>query len=135
MNQLTMHHLLLVGAAAIPLLVDPPMQEFVDWLRNKSGVTKPGCPRVPPWVTGIFERYLAFIVVAFNVENAGTILLAWMAAKLAANWQRQVMIEGSELYNRTMVTYTMIALIAGTLSLLLGALGGLIARCAYRSLV
>jgi hypothetical protein len=40
------------------------------------------------------------------------------------------MVEGSERYNRVMVTYTMIALIAGTLSLGLGAVGGLMARYA-----
>src|SRR5262245_25436096 len=101
MHQLTtgqIHGLLLLGAAAIPVLVHWPIQEFVDQLRKESGVPKPSRPRVPPMVTGIFERYLAFIVVAFSVEGAGTILLASMAAKLAANWQRQVMIEGSERY-------------------------------------
>ena len=112
--------LLFAIGAAIPVLANLPMRLFVRWLRGKSGVSEPSKPRVPPAIWGVFERYLAFIVVAFSPENAGTVLIAWMAAKLAANWQRQTMIEGGERYNRAMVTYTIIALMAGTLSLLFG---------------
>ena len=38
-----------------------------------------------------FERTLAFVLVFFSVEQAMTVLIAWMAAKLAANWQRQTL--------------------------------------------
>lgn len=118
----------------MPVLVNWPMEEFVARLRGASRVKKPSPPRVPPEVTGIVERYLAFSVVALDLDSAGTILVAWMGAKLAANWQRQAMRKGSESYNRTMITHTMIALISGTISIALGALGGLIARCAFERL-
>jgi ABC-type dipeptide/oligopeptide/nickel transport system permease subunit len=47
-----------------------------------------------------------------------------MAAKLAANWQRREEADYGVRAN------TLIALMAGTLSLGIGVLGGLIARCA-----
>jgi hypothetical protein len=96
-------------------------------------VPKAGGLRVPPAIIGYFERYLAFLVLVSGVSDAGTILAAWMVAKLAANWQRREMGEDEET-NAVIRANTLIALMAGTVSLVLDALGGLIARYGLTSM-
>jgi hypothetical protein len=121
--------LLFIVGAAIPLAAHYPVEKFVSWLRDETEVSKAEGVRVSPAIIGIFERYLAFILVVFNVDGTATILVAWMLAKLAANWQRRNM-GGDEATNAAVRANTLIALMAGTASLLLGALGGVIARLA-----
>ena len=88
---------LFIVGLAVALLVHFPVDWFVRWLRRKSDVP----PRelrhqaVPVSIVGTFERLLAFFLVYLNVEGAYAILIAWMVAKLAANWQRQL-ISGSQ---------------------------------------
>ncbi len=87
---------------------------------------------VPPWLVGVFERYLAFLLVALggDAKAVGTVLIAWIAAKLAANWQRQPG-RGSELQDQIVRAHTLIALMTGTLSVLIGASAGWMARAGY----
>lgn len=126
--------LLFVGGLAVALLAHFPVKWFLDWVRRESGVpTEAEGKRVPSWITGTFERLFAFLLVIAisDVDQVALILLAWMAAKLAANWQRQpVKGDDSEADQRVRV-YTISALMAGTLSLVLGVSGGAIARCAF----
>jgi hypothetical protein len=122
-NVASMKVLLFILGAAIPL-ANFPVRLFVHWVRRRTGIDEPKYARVPPFILGTFERYLAFILVAAQVEGTATILVAWMAAKLAANWQRREEADYGVRAN------TLIALMAGTLSLGIGVLGGLIARCA-----
>jgi len=63
---------------------------FSHWLRAKSRVKERSSKEegVPVWITGNFERLLAFFLVVFHVEGAYTILALWLGAKLAASWHR-----------------------------------------------
>jgi len=99
----------------------------VDWLLKRSNVG-PLEKGVPPWIVGMFERLLAFTIFLFHVKSAYTLLIAWMAAKLASNWQRRPWPEGKD-DGREIRANTFIALMAGTLSLALGVLAGTIAHC------
>jgi len=83
---------------------------------------------VPSWILGIFERLLAFFLVAFTIPQTGPILIAWVLAKLAANWQRREP-TGDEEKDAAVRSQTFIALMGGVLSIGLGAFGGLLARC------
>jgi hypothetical protein len=83
---------------------------------------------VPPWIVGVFERTMAFFLFLFAIEAAGTVLIAWMAAKLAANWQRRELTE-SERKSHWIRTRTFTALMAGVLSLAIGTAGGSASRC------
>jgi hypothetical protein len=120
--------LLFILGALVPWIAHYPVKVFIDRLKGTTHVPKAEGVRVSPAIVGYFERYLAFILVVTNVEGTGTILVAWMAAKLAANWQRRDM-GGEEEANAVIRANTLIALLTGTLSLLLGAFGGVIARC------
>lgn len=77
--------------------------------------------RVPPAITGAFERALAFLLTAFSGEE---LILAWIAAKLAANWQRAAPDPKSE---REYRTRALIGLMCGVVSVGFGFVGGKIA--------
>ncbi len=90
-----------------------------------------------PWFTGLFERTLAFVVALADVDGAYAVLIAWMAAKLALNWQRPAAPEADKPVNdkkrptndEERRIYGFSALMAGVLSLGIGVIGGIIARC------
>ena len=82
---------------------------------------------MPPFFTGMFERVLAYAVFFLGVPEAYTILGAWIVVKLASNWQRLSM-ENDEVRNQTIITQSLIALMAGTLSVAIGAIAGALAR-------
>jgi hypothetical protein len=60
-------------------------------------------------------------------DGAYTIVAAWLAAKLASNWQR-VSVEKDRALEQKVITQTLIALMAGTLSVSIGAVAGRFAR-------
>jgi hypothetical protein len=102
---------------------------FLTWVRRKSelptdmGIYVAG---VPNWITGVFERSFAFVLVFANVPGTYVLLIAWMGTKLALNWKKQPFVGASS--DRQVRVYSISALMAGTLSLGFGVIGGLIAR-------
>jgi hypothetical protein len=92
------------------------LEEFISRLRRDAGIDKANLDKLrrkqrrqveqgealasdgriaeddvfdlPSKIAGRFERYLAFfLVLAFGLEGSvATVLLAWMGAKLIANW-------------------------------------------------
>jgi hypothetical protein len=135
-----------VFGAALALLAHWPVMLFVDGIRSASdvptdrrGPTPPGVPRegVPPEITGTFERVLAFTLALYadKAEVVGTVLAAWLGAKLAANWQRQSLsVKINSVENKRVRVYTLTALMGGVLSLAFGVAGGLVARFGLRDL-
>ncbi len=84
---------------------------------------KPSVPRVPPWVTGIVERVVFCTLVGLDVPGAATAMMGWLALKLATNWNRKDM--ESNLKARP---FAFTALLAGLVSMLFAALGGMVCR-------
>ena len=127
-----MRTLLFIIGLTVALLAHFPIDWFVRWLRHKSDVA----PRelrqqaVPVSIVGTFERLLAFFLVYLNVEGTYAILIAWTAAKLAASWQHQPISDSleAEEADREIRAGILIALMAGTVSLIFGVVGGAIAR-------
>ena len=112
-----------------------PMAAFSRWLGNKSRIDARTAKEegVPVWITGNFERLLAFLLVLFHVEGAFTLLALWLGAKLAASWHRlPTETEGDDEkgreHNRQVRSGTLCALIAGIVSVLIGASAGLVVR-------
>jgi hypothetical protein len=83
---------------------------------------------VPPWITGTFERLLAYSLFYLDVKDAFTILTAWIVAKLASNWQRRSVDGLPAEKERAIRVQSLIALMAGTLSVTIGAAAGALAR-------
>ena len=115
----------------IALIANFPVQWFIWFARVWSGLPRKRDPKdvgVPPWLTGTFERLLAYTVFFLGVPEAYTILGAWIVVKLASNWQRLSMEKDDEVRNQTIITQSLIALMAGTLSVAIGAAAGALAR-------
>jgi ABC-type Fe3+ transport system permease subunit len=115
----------------ILVLANYPMELLVRWLRRKSDVGETRSAKekgVPVEIVGSFERILAFVLVLFDIPSTGTILTAWIAAKLAASWQRYPTGDKSNEYGREYRVGSLIALMAGIVSVGLGCLVGLAVR-------
>src|SRR5262249_51407265 len=132
---------LVIGLGVIALAYGP-LGSFSRWLGAKSRIDPRTAAEegVPFWITGNFERLLAFSLVVFHVEGAFTLIALWLGAKLAASWHRvpaepyaatevdyEKFAENRE-YNRQIRAGTLCALIAGIVSVLIGAFAGLIVR-------
>ncbi len=74
---------------------------------------------------GLFERTLAFVLVwgSGQLSSAVTVLAAWQALKMLTNWNRKV----DNFNPADQINLAQSALLAGTLSLAIGVVGGLIA--------
>ena len=78
---------------------------------------------VPAILTGMIERLFFTVLVAFNVAGVAVAMIAWIALKLATNWNRNYWKKTSSAR-----LYGFSALLAGLVSMLFAFLGGLIAR-------
>lgn len=97
---------------------------FLNWLRERADLSSKFIPGVPPpWLTGILERGFFTIAVAVDASDALTAMMAWLALKLAANWQARVSWEDNK-----RILYMFTALLAGFMSMLFAFLGGLFIR-------
>ena len=120
-----------VAGLLILFTAHAPMDRLVRWLRGQSRFAEIRPDKdigVPPWIVGSFERLLAFVLVMFDVQGAYTLLAIWTGAKLAASWHRFPVT--SDEAGRQVRAGTMVALIAGIVSVGIGVLVGLIARWA-----
>lgn len=78
--------------------------------------------RAPPWLTGAVERMVFTVLVAEGVGGAATAMMGWLALKLATNWNRDDWKNDPKAR-----PFAFTALLAGLLSMLFAALGGLVA--------
>jgi hypothetical protein len=126
---------LIVLAVVVLLLANWVVPALRDWLWKESDIRDRELVKddgVPVWFVGNFERILAVILVAAHVSEAYTVLAAWLAAKLATSWQRLPIDTGNEQRNRQIRAGTLVALIAGVISVSFGIVAGLLFRCAFR---
>ena len=100
-------------------------------LRSWTGVQKPAptVGRVSPLLLGNLERTVIFVLIlAGPPSDLLTACIAWLALKLAVNWQRYTAKEG-ETEQARHNTNAMIALTSGFISLAIGAASGYAAKC------
>ncbi len=90
--------------------------KFLDWLREGKAEARPDV--VPRWITGMLERGFFTVAIAFNVPGSAIAMMAWLGAKMAANWSRQT--------QDPLVGVS--ALLSGLLSMFFALIGGLIVR-------
>jgi len=83
---------------------------------------KPKIKRVPPWLTGFVERFVFAILVGLDLPGAATAMMGWLAIKLASNWNRKDMEDVVAVR-----AFSFSALLAGLISMMFAALGGVIA--------
>lgn len=108
----------------------------LDYLRKKmGGLEKPSrrvrLPafnnplqvEVPPPLTGSIERVFFTVLVGSSVDGYPTAMMAWLALKLASNWNHKDM-EGKPGAR----AFALTALLAGLVSLLFAFWGGVIVK-------
>jgi len=90
--------------------------------------------RIWPWLTGVVERLLFFLLIVAT-GNAGievaTAMLAWLALKLGANWNRRKLDTSVVDKNSEVATRTLLALLSGAISLAFAFAGGLVAIASH----
>jgi hypothetical protein len=102
---------------------------FLAVMRDNFGIAaaeQPDVQRVSPKLTGVLERAFFCIAVGADIGGALTAMFAWLALKLAANWQARP--DRGERLGINYYTFSDSALLAGMLSLLIAMLGGLFIR-------
>jgi hypothetical protein len=122
--------LILIGVLVV-LAAYFPIDMLIVWLREQSRVKGSRSAEeigVPVWIVGSFERIAAFALGLFDVRNAGVMLGAWLAAKLAASWQRYPTDKTDMEENRQVRAGHLVALIVGIVSVAFGFLTGLLIR-------
>lgn len=111
-----------VGAAATPVV-----KQIVEQIAGLDGGDRG--KRVPGWLTGLVERTFFMLVVAYNLSGAVPGMMAWIALKMAANWntsQAQLDDERDKPSNREILNRRFTALITSAFAMSIAALGGLI---------
>ncbi len=83
----------------------------------------PGWYRVLPGLTGVAERLVFTTFVGTSAPDVLGAMMAWLAIKLATNWNRDIAVSGSR--ERA---FAFTALLAGLLSMGCAYIGGLIAN-------
>ena len=78
--------------------------------------------RVPAALTGIVERLFFAVLVGFQVSGASTAMIAWIALKLATNWNNPKWNEAQKFR-----AFAFRALLTGLVSMLCAFVGGMIA--------
>jgi hypothetical protein len=90
--------------------------------------------QVPPWLTGLVERFFFTIAVALVMKALPVIITAmvtWLAVKMLANWNRPRE-ETPELTARR-ARGAIAALLGGLLSMLFALVGGLLSQATFPS--
>ena len=94
---------------------------FLKALRRGWGA-KPGSGRrIPGWLTGSIERLFFTVPIGANTSGVPAAMIAWLALKLAMNWNRAGVPDAP-----AWKAYAMSAALAGVLSMLFAAWGGFI---------
>lgn len=99
---------------------------FVNWLRHtKLGLPKRSDTVVPPPLTGSLERLFFTILVGLNVPGFPIAMMAWLAVKMATNWNRPTPTGGEP---RDVRLWSFSGLLGGLVSMLFALLGGFICQ-------
>ncbi len=104
---------------------------FLKILRGYTRIPKsnpdPATRGIPAWFTGGVERLFFSLAVAFDLPGTTIAMVAWIVAKMAANWNRPTSDQSSdpkEAIRRARGSFT--ALLAGLVSMIFAMVGGLI---------
>lgn len=99
------------------------IEVFLDSLHKRIGHPQETEGEVPREVTGVIERLLFTILVGAGVEGFPTAMIAWLALKMASNWN--FVDRSTEPSSRP---FALAALLAGVISMLFAFLGGMTRR-------
>jgi hypothetical protein len=99
------------------------------WLHDQIGIQDEDKP-VQPWLTGLIERFVFFLMVAFEMPATPVTMMAWLGIKMAASWNRSVSTTPDEEAETKEAQGAMAAVVLGLLSMGFALIGGLLFRYA-----
>jgi hypothetical protein len=99
------------------------------WLHDRIGIEDQDHP-VPPWLTGLVERFVFFLLVAFDMPATPVTMMAWLGIKMAANWNRSDSTPPDEEAETKRAQGATAAAVLGLLSMGFALMGGLLFRYA-----
>jgi hypothetical protein len=99
------------------------------WLHDRIGIEDEDKP-VQPWLTGLIERFVFFLMVAFEMPATPVTMMAWLGIKMAASWNRSVSTSPDEEVETKQAQGAMAAVVLGLLSMGFALIGGLLFRYA-----
>lgn len=104
------------------------VRPFLEWLRERLGLPTREWPsyRVYPELTGFLERLFFTLFVGLDAGGPGTTMMAWLALKMAATWNKGSADNVGE-QRDVEITYAFTALLAGLVSMGFALVGGLVA--------
>jgi hypothetical protein len=114
---------LVVGAVIVPTF-QRCLEFRVRLPRRDDGI------RIPPSLTGHIERLLFTLIVAFDISGTAPAMIAWVALKMAANWnspEAQLEGTGEKPTAREVLNRRFSALLTSAVSLIVVVIGGTIA--------
>jgi hypothetical protein len=107
------------------------VEGFYRWLLRSYQTHDPKAARkpepIPGALTGFVERSLFTLIVALEFEGAVTAMMAWIAAKMLANWSRTGPTNESKEDRDARILGAFVALLASAVSMIFALVGGLIA--------
>ena len=123
----------LLFSVVVGFLVTPVVQRGVDAYARlpERDDSAEFIRRIPPNLTGTIERILFTCLVAFNVSGWLAAMIGWMGVKMAANWNSAEAANfgtARDVTPREIISRRFSAIITGTASLTIAAIGGLIWR-------
>jgi hypothetical protein len=103
------------------------LKRLRNWMELPDKPFEQPSKEVPPSLTGGVERLFFTTLVGANVDGFPTAMMAWLALKLASNWNHRDMDNQPGARGLALS-----ALLAGIISMLFALLGGLITRTLMR---
>lgn len=96
---------------------------FLSLLRKKLELDSlpKGRRRISPSLTGAIERLFFTVLIGFDMSGASAAMIAWLALKLATNWNHLDWKGNPDARTRALS-----ALLAGLVSMLFALIGGVI---------
>ena len=103
--------------------IGPVIHRLRMYLGNGNWPPKNTKKEIPPWVVGLIEGVFFTTAVAFEMSGVTVAMIAWIAAKMAANWGARKF-EGID----NIQAFRLSALLGSLASMGFALIGGLICR-------
>jgi hypothetical protein len=108
-----------LAAVIVGCLIVNPLHALLERRMDPRG--SPGKKGVQPWLMGLIERLVFAPAFLLSPDRAATGAFAWLALKLAANWQHQPAADETGEQRRDHRRRAVRALLLGLLSLAIAA--------------
>jgi hypothetical protein len=91
-----------VGGVVVPCVKSCLKRKLPEYTEERDS------ERIPPWLTGLIEKLAFTLFVILQPVVALPAMMAWLALKMAANWNKSVPTRSDPEKNRTAARFEML---------------------------